>query len=80
MIDPRNDVEGQDAPDPSVDVKGTEKPSKKSSNTSAQNDLELKRLFRQNENKSLQDIATQLQGNERGPQSEKTRQIFAMLW
>ena len=68
-------------PEPGIGVKvSTGKPVKKSSATSLQNDLELRKLFRQNEGKSLQDIATQLQGNERGPQSEKTRQIFAMLW
>ncbi|KAI9817292.1 MAG: hypothetical protein M1832_004714 [Thelocarpon impressellum] len=81
IVDTGNDVDGgQETPENGADVKGVEKPSKKASTSSAQNDLELKRLFRQNEGKSLQDIAGQLQGNERGPQSEKTRQIFAMLW
>ena len=82
LVEATNHSEATTAtPDPGAEPKATTgKPGKKSSATSAQNDLELKRLYRQNESKTLQEVATQLQGNERGPQSEKTRQIFAMLW
>lgn len=55
--------------------------SKPSSNkTSANNELEMRQLFKANKNRSLQDVATELHGNERGPNSERTRQVFAMLW
>ncbi|KAI9851415.1 MAG: hypothetical protein M1838_003766 [Thelocarpon superellum] len=63
-----------------AEEKASQSHGRKPSTQSAQNDLELRRLFRENDGRSLQEIATQLQGNERGPQSEKTRQIFAMLW
>ena len=53
---------------------------KKGSASSIANDLELRRLFRENQGRSLKDVATQVLANERGPKSEKTKQIFAMLW
>lgn len=80
LLDAASNGEATATPEPNAEMKTTGKPGKKNSAASAQNDLELKRLFRENESKTLQDVATQLQGNERGPQSEKTRQIFAMLW
>lgn len=53
---------------------------KKGSASSLANDIELRRLFRENQGRSLKDVATQVLANERGPRSEKTKQIFAMLW
>ncbi|KAL8741865.1 MAG: hypothetical protein Q9190_005572 [Brigantiaea leucoxantha] len=53
---------------------------KKGSASSIANDLELRRLFRENVGRSLKDVAAQVLANERGPRSEKTKQIFAMLW
>ena len=53
---------------------------KKGSASSIANDLELRRLFRENQGRSLKDVAAQVLANERGPRSEKTKQIFAMLW
>lgn len=53
---------------------------KKSSASTIANDLELKRLFRENIGLSLKEVAAQVLLNERGPKSEKTKQIFAMLW
>ncbi|PHH64920.1 hypothetical protein CDD81_3777 [Ophiocordyceps australis] len=50
------------------------------SRSSANNELEMKQLFRANEHRDLQDVAQELHGNERGPNSERTRQVFAMLW
>lgn len=52
----------------------------KSSRTSANNELEMRQLFQANKARTLQDVAEELHGNERGPNSERTRQIFAMLW
>lgn len=53
-------------------------PTKSRSNTN--NDQEMRELFTRNSHRSLQDVATELHGNERGPSSERSRQLFAMLW
>ncbi|KAI9799690.1 MAG: hypothetical protein M1825_004425 [Sarcosagium campestre] len=79
MFDHDADGQGRATPDPGIETRGNVKPSRKGSST-ATNDLELKRLFRENQHRSLQEIAGQLGAADRGPQSEKTRQIFAMLW
>jgi regulatory factor X, other len=52
----------------------------KGSRSSANNELEMRQLFRANKHRTLQEIAMELHGNERGPNSERTRQVFAMLW
>lgn len=55
--------------------------SKPSSNkTSANNELEMRSLFQTSKHRTLQEVATELHGNERGPNSERQRQVFAMLW
>ena len=48
--------------------------------SSANNELEMRQLFSANRHRGLQDVAGELHGNERGPNSERTRQVFAMLW
>lgn len=48
--------------------------------SSANNELEMRHLFAVNKHRGLQDVAHELHGNERGPNSERTRQVFAMLW
>jgi regulatory factor X len=53
---------------------------KKASKSSAANELEMRQLFQNNKHRTLPEVATELHGNERGPQSERTRQVFAMLW
>lgn len=53
---------------------------KKGSASSQANDVELRRLFRENKHKSLKDVATQVLKDEKGPKSEKTKQIFGMIW
>jgi regulatory factor X, other len=50
------------------------------SRSSANNELEMRQLFRANKHRALPEIARELHGNERGPNSERTRQVFAMLW
>lgn len=55
-------------------------PQKKASKSSAANELEMRQLFNTNRHRTLPDIAAELHGNERGPQSERQRQVFAMLW
>jgi regulatory factor X len=56
---------------------GNGKPQNKSS---ANNEFEMRQLFTAHKHRSLQDVAEELHGNERGPNSERTRQVFAMLW
>ena len=53
---------------------------KKGAASSAANDLELRRLFRENKDRDLNEVASQVLENDRGPKSEKTKQIFGMLW
>lgn len=53
---------------------------KKGSATTIANDIELRRLFREYEGKSLEDMAKEVLTHERGAKSEKSKQIFAMLW
>jgi regulatory factor X, other len=50
------------------------------SRSSANNEKEMLQLFGANKNRTLQEVAEELHGNERGPNSERTRQVFAMLW
>lgn len=71
MMD-RND---SPAPDSGLDL-GTKPKSRSNTN----NDQEMRELFTRNSHRSLQDVATELHGNERGPSSERSRQLFAMLW
>lgn len=54
--------------------------SKKVSKSSAANEMEMRSLFANNKHRTLPEVARELHGNERGPQSERTRQVFAMLW
>ncbi|KAH8664281.1 putative cephalosporin C regulator 1 [Xylariales sp. PMI_506] len=58
----------------------TSNPKPSSNKSSANNELEMRALFQANNHRSLQDVASELHGNERGPNSERTRQVFAMLW
>lgn len=51
-----------------------------STRSSANNELEMRQLFHTNKHRSLGDISAELHGNERGPNSERNRQMFAMIW
>ncbi|KAL4728442.1 hypothetical protein ACLX1H_005187 [Fusarium chlamydosporum] len=57
---------------------GAQKPT--STRSSANNEMEMRPLFSHNKHRTLCDVAGELHGNERGPNSERTRQVFAMLW
>ncbi|WAO93702.1 RFX-type winged-helix domain-containing protein [Fusarium falciforme] len=57
---------------------GAAKPA--STRSSANNELEMRQLFSAHRHRTLQEVAGELHGNERGPNSERTRQVFAMLW
>ncbi len=74
LLDATLEEPGQDGTEPD----GVKK--KKGSASSIANDLELRRLFRENQGRSIREVAAQVLTNERGPKSEKTKQIFAMLW
>ncbi|KAF5658104.1 cephalosporin C regulator [Fusarium heterosporum] len=67
-----------DEGDSIVNMPGPSKPA--STRSSANNELEMRQLFGINRHRSLQEVAGELHGNERGPNSERTRQVFAMLW
>lgn len=71
------DRDGNDDADSFAGVPSNSKPG---SRTSANNEMEMRLLFNSNKHRTLQDVATELHGNERGPHSERTRQVFAMLW
>ncbi|KAI1772830.1 RFX DNA-binding domain-containing protein [Hypoxylon cercidicola] len=68
--------DGDDAE--SVAPRARSKPA--SNKPGANNELEMRQLFKANRNRTLGDVASELHGNERGPNSERARQIFAMLW
>jgi hypothetical protein len=71
--------EGSPAPEDS----GTENAArrKKGNATTLANDQELRRLLQQYNNKSLPEVAAEVQKNEgAGGKSEKAKQVFAMLW
>ena len=53
---------------------------KKGSSSSQANDVELRRLFRENQSRDLREVAIQVVQDDKGPKSEKTKQIFGMLW
>lgn len=69
MLEPKND-------DPTVAVPAMPKTTSRTAN----NEREMQQLFVANKHRSLQDVARELHGNERGPNSERQRQVFAMLW
>ncbi|KAI0457953.1 RFX DNA-binding domain-containing protein [Xylaria acuta] len=51
-----------------------------SNRTSANNELEMRQLYHASKHRQLEEVAKELHGNERGPNSERARQVFAMLW
>ncbi|KAI9746558.1 MAG: hypothetical protein M1818_000271 [Claussenomyces sp. TS43310] len=75
MLETRSDEQ-----DEMESVAGANGGAKKASKSSAANELEMRQLFQTNKHRTLPEVATELHGNERGPQSERTRQVFAMLW
>ena len=69
-----NDEQTQD------DTGAGEMRKKKGSASSIANDNELRKLFAANKHRDLNDVAASVLANERGPKSEKTKQVFAMNW
>ena len=57
----------------------TTKPRRGAATTQA-NDNELRRLLRENQGRSLKDIAKQINKDDNGSKQEKDKQIFGMLW
>lgn len=76
----QHDNQMMDRDDQEEDSTAMPKAPTKGSRSSANNELEMRQLFSTNKHRSLQEVATELHGNERGPNSERTRQVFAMLW
>lgn len=73
-------LEGRSDEQDDVDSIAGHAMNKKTSKTSAANELEMRQLFHSNKHRTLPEVASELHGNERGPQSERARQVFAMLW
>ena len=74
-------MEGRsDEQDDIESVGGSVAAGKKAVKSSAANEKEMRELFRANQYRSLPEVAAELHGNERGPNSERQRQVFAMLW
>jgi regulatory factor X len=53
---------------------------KKGASASQANDVELRRLFKANEHRDLRDVAMEVLKDNKGPKSEKAKQVFGMLW
>ncbi|KAI1311488.1 RFX DNA-binding domain-containing protein [Xylaria venustula] len=72
----------RDDPDESDVVEVPRKSVQKSGSgrASANNELEMRQLYQASRHRKLEDVAKELHGNERGPNSERARQVFAMLW
>ena len=65
---------------PQDDALASEMRKKKGPASSVTNDQELRKLFNENHHRDLKEVASQVLAHERGPRSEKTKQIFAMNW
>lgn len=53
---------------------------KRGSAATQANDNELRRLFRENQGKDLDELANQVQKDESSSKAEKSKQIFGMIW
>jgi hypothetical protein len=53
---------------------------KKRGSTSLANEKELRRLLNQNIGRTLDEVAAQVRTESNGPRSEKSKQIYGMLW
>jgi regulatory factor X len=74
-------LEGRsDEQDEADSMAGVVGPAKKGAKSSAANELEMRQLYQSNRHRTLPEVAQDLHGNERGPQSERQRQVFAMIW
>ncbi|KAK5630858.1 hypothetical protein RRF57_006573 [Xylaria bambusicola] len=72
----------RDDPDESDRMEAVRPTGQKSTSgrASANNELEMRALYQASRHRKLEDVAKELHGNERGPNSERARQVFAMLW
>lgn len=73
-------LEGRSDEQDEVDSLAGNGAARKGPKSSAANEMEMRQLFNTNKHRTLPEVARELHGNERGPQSERTRQVFAMLW
>lgn len=55
-------------------------PKRTNAKTSVNSEQEMRQLFIANKHRTLAEVAVELHGNDRGPNSERTRQLFGMLW
>ena len=54
--------------------------SRRGAATTQANDNELRRLLRENQGRSLSDVAKQINKDDSGSKQEKDKQVFGMLW
>ncbi len=81
FTDPDSQVMDRDENEDADSLHGPPTASKPTaSRASANNELEMRQLFQANKHRELVEVASELHGNERGPNSERARQVFAMLW
>lgn len=57
-----------------------EEKKKKGGGPTAQNDKELREMLRSNEGRKLKEVAAEVLATDRTSRSEKSKQLFAMLW
>ncbi|KAK4156471.1 hypothetical protein C8A00DRAFT_12588 [Chaetomidium leptoderma] len=70
----------RDVNDDGDSFNGLPAPTKSGARSNANNELEMRQLFHHNKERTLEEVAHELLGNDRGPNSERARQVFAMLW
>jgi len=70
----------RDVNDDGDSFNGLPAPTKSGARSNANNEIEMRQLFNCNKHRTLEDVAHELLGNDRGPNSERARQVFAMLW
>jgi regulatory factor X, other len=55
-------------------------PKQTSARSSANNEIEMRQLFHNNRDRTLDDVAREIQSSDHGPNYERSRQLFGMLW
>jgi regulatory factor X len=80
FTDADSQIMERDDPDESDRIEVPRPAGQKANRTAANNELEMRQLYSANRHRDLEEVAKELHGNERGPNSERTRQVFAMLW
>lgn len=70
----------RDVNDDGDSFNGMPAPTRSGARSNANNEIEMRQLFHCNKHRTLEEVSHELLGNDRGPNSERARQVFAMLW